>query len=46
MGADLTGAPAWRAAVLSYNHSEEYVSEVAAAANGYATASLQAAGWP
>lgn len=43
-GADLTAAPAWRAAVLTYNHSEAYVSEVLTAANGYAVASRQAAG--
>lgn len=31
---DLSDAARWRAAVFSYNHSEEYVSQVASIANG------------
>jgi len=39
-GTDLTTAGAWHAAVLSYNHSDEYVATILASANGYAAASL------
>ena len=38
-GHDLTGADAWHAAVYSYNHSDQYVSDVLGAANRYATRS-------
>ena len=37
-GGDLTGGPAWQAAVLSYNHSSAYVASVYAAASRFATA--------
>lgn len=33
---DLLQADTWRAAILSYNRSEQYVSDVAEVANGYA----------
>ncbi|WP_243855071.1 lytic transglycosylase domain-containing protein [Diaminobutyricimonas sp. TR449] len=33
---DLLQPDTWRTAILSYNHSEEYVANVADAANGYA----------
>ncbi|WP_243844328.1 lytic murein transglycosylase [Salinibacterium sp. ZJ454] len=33
---DLSGAERWRAAIFSYNHSEQYVTDVADAANAYA----------
>lgn len=35
-GGDLRAGPAWRQAVLSYNHSDAYVDEVLAAADRYA----------
>jgi membrane-bound lytic murein transglycosylase B len=38
-GADLTGAAGWSAAVSSYNHSDQYVTDVLVAANGYAATS-------
>lgn len=38
-GADLTTAQGWSRAVFSYNHSDDYVRNVAARANGYAVAS-------
>ncbi|RYV49993.1 lytic murein transglycosylase, partial [Pengzhenrongella frigida] len=43
-GTDLTAAPAWQAAVLSYNHSHEYVAAILASANGYAAASQASGG--
>jgi membrane-bound lytic murein transglycosylase B len=38
-GADLTSAAGWHAAVLSYNHAEQYAADVLAAADRYAAAS-------
>ena len=43
-GGDLTTAVAWHAAVLSYNHSEDYAIAILASANGYAAASLARSG--
>ncbi len=37
-GADLTTGPGWQRAVLSYNHSAEYVADVLDRANAYARA--------
>lgn len=36
-GLDLTSGAGWRSAVLSYNHAQEYVDAVHAAATAYAT---------
>jgi membrane-bound lytic murein transglycosylase B len=41
-GADLAVGAAWRAAVFSYNHSDQYVTDVLRTADGYATASRAA----
>ena len=38
-GRDLATGPGWRAAVLSYNNSDEYGRRVYAAADSYASAS-------
>jgi len=40
-GGDLSTGPAWHAAVLSYNRSEEYVQQVLGTANGYARAAAR-----
>ncbi|WP_407344683.1 lytic murein transglycosylase [Pengzhenrongella phosphoraccumulans] len=40
-GTELTTASAWQAAVLSYNHSQEYMATILTVANGYAAASLR-----
>jgi len=42
-GADLTLAAGWRDAVFSYNHSDQYVTEVRGAANRYAESASAAA---
>ncbi|HEY3437417.1 MAG TPA: lytic transglycosylase domain-containing protein [Actinotalea sp.] len=45
-GGDLSRGTDWQAAVLSYNHSDAYVSQVLALADGYAAASRRAGDGP
>ncbi|WP_024287392.1 lytic transglycosylase domain-containing protein [Cellulomonas sp. KRMCY2] len=43
-GRDLSAAAGWQAAVFSYNHSDAYVADVLALADGYGAAVTRAAG--